>query len=1122
MSAQMQDTRELPLDGSTDQFRLTRIQTFNWGTFSGVFDFSIPEEGYLFVGPSGSGKSTVLDAHAALLTPPKWVDFNVAAREAERHGKDRNVMTYVRGAWAQQTGDNGECASQYLRSDTTWSVIAETYRNGHGRWVVLAQVLWVRGKSTATTDVKKLYLVLQREFEIHELEFFPKNEFDVRRFKHDLPDAFINPEFSVYQERFRNLLGIDNERALRLLHKTQSAKNLGDLNVFLRDFMLDAPETFAVADRLVLEFGELNAAHQAVVAARKQIETLLPAQQEHQERERCGRAKNELAEVSQGVDHYREQRRKALLDERIVELQTDAEGSRQKVEVLGHIVDNEFEKLKGLKTRQVDMGGNLLEQLQRDVDEAERQKPERMRKRDLAAAACRAMDWAVPDEVVSFVQRVETARQIVLKAGQRSADLEMRKDDIKRRKEGLTREFESTVLEVRAMERQHTNIPSRLLEVRQGLASDLGIPEEKLPFVGELLEVRQDSAVWQGAIERVMGGFARSILVDDKHYAAVSAYLNEHNIGERLFYNRVLPQAAAQRTPSPTSLVRKLNIAPGPYAEWLREEMKTHFDFECAETLQAFRAAHKAVTREGQVKHNTTRHEKNDRQRVDDRRNWVLGFDNKAKLNLYQDKAAELGGQISALAGDLSKANDESDLQRERDMHCNTLQNMTWAEVDVASLVTRVADLKKQIDQEKAARPDLAKIDEDIQNQDKVHGKAVAAKNTELANGLDIGRQLAQCNGKLVELARLFPHVAVTPVQRDALDVRFAKTARDVTIESLDQVTTLVVRGLGAEERALELQMNDLKNSIERRFADFNRAWLAEAGGLDPTLASAEDYFGKLARLQTDRLPEYEQRFLHLLREQSDQNLTLLSTRLEQERSAIRARMELVNESLLTAPFNKGTHLVIETLDRTLEDVRAFKQGLKDALSHSFSAEQQVTEHRFAVLSALVKRLGSQETADRNWRAVVLDVRQHVEFVARELDELDAEVEIYRSGAGKSGGQRQKLAATCLAAALRYQLGGQDRALPSFSTVVLDEAFDKADAEFTAMAMNIFKTFGFQMVVATPLKSVMTLEPFIGGACFVHIKDRKTSAVLKIDYDKETQRLKLPEHVKDVQEAVVS
>jgi uncharacterized protein YPO0396 len=145
-----------------------------------------------------------------------------------------------------------------------------------------------------------------------------------------------------------------------------------------------------------------------------------------------------------------------------------------------------------------------------------------------------------------------------------------------------------------------------------------------------------------------------------------------------------------------------------------------------------------------------------------------------------------------------------------------------------------------------------------------------------------------------------------------------------------------------------------------------------------------------------------------------------------------------------------------------------------------------------------------------------------VVFVARELDACEMEVEVYRSGAGKSGGQRQKLAATCLAAALRYQLGGQDRALPSFSTVVLDEAFDKADAEFTAMAMNIFKTFGFQMIVATPLKSVMTLEPFIGGACFVHIRDRKNSAAIMIEYDATEQRLKLPTHVHDPQETTIS
>ena len=152
----------------------------------------------------------------------------------------------------------------------------------------------------------------------------------------------------------------------------------------------------------------------------------------------------------------------------------------------------------------------------------------------------------------------------------------------------------------------------------------------------------------------------------------------------------------------------------------------------------------------------------------------------------------------------------------------------------------------------------------------------------------------------------------------------------------------------------------------------------------------------------------------------------------------------------------------------------------------------------------------------------LLDVRQHVEFVARELDGSGLEIEVYRSGAGKSGGQRQKLAATCLAAALRYQLGSHGRELPTFSTVVLDEAFDKADAEFTAMAMNIFKTFGFQMIVATPLKSVMTLEPFIGGACFIHIKDRKYSAAIQIEYDEESQRLKLKPEDGNGQEAAAA
>lgn len=169
-------------------------------------------------------------------------------------------------------------------------------------------------------------------------------------------------------------------------------------------------------------------------------------------------------------------------------------------------------------------------------------------------------------------------------------------------------------------------------------------------------------------------------------------------------------------------------------------------------------------------------------------------------------------------------------------------------------------------------------------------------------------------------------------------------------------------------------------------------------------------------------------------------------------------------------------------------------------------------ESRFKSLRVLVNRLSSLEPDDKRWRQTVLDVRLHMEFIGREFDESGVEVEVYRSGSGKSGGQRQKLATTCLAAALRYQLGGNEPGATMYAPVVLDEAFDKADNEFTTLAMNIFASFGFQVIVATPLKSVMTLEPFIGGACFIDITDRRVSGILMIEYDLDHQRLVLPAH----------
>ena len=96
-----------------EQFRMCGLQVFNWGTFSGVHDVPIAERGFLFVGRSGAGKTTLLDAFSALLVPPKWVDFNAAAREGERSGRDRydrkqtdECRHLTEGFHAEQTAHN--------------------------------------------------------------------------------------------------------------------------------------------------------------------------------------------------------------------------------------------------------------------------------------------------------------------------------------------------------------------------------------------------------------------------------------------------------------------------------------------------------------------------------------------------------------------------------------------------------------------------------------------------------------------------------------------------------------------------------------------------------------------------------------------------------------------------------------------------------------------------------------------------------------------------------------------------------------------------------------------------------------------------------------------------------
>jgi len=1101
-------TRDMLL---TEQYRMRRLQVFNWGTFSGLHDISVAADGFLIVGRSGSGKSTLLDALSALLVPPPWLGFNAAAREGDRGRYDRNLVSYIRGAWADQKDvDSGQIATQFLRADSTWSALMVEYANQAGQVVSLIQLYWLRGTTTRSADVKRHYMLAERPFDVmQELADF---KLDIRKLKQQLDDVYHNDKFRPYSERFRRLLGIDSEMALKLLHKTQSAKNLGDLNHFLREFMLDKPETFAVAERLVEEFDELDAAHQSVVIAREQVETLQPAREKHQRLTEVLQEGNQLDELIAGVDAYRDERKAVLLEEELSRLRTEDQSLEGQEQRQGENLENLKTQLANLERDHREQGGGRIEQIEQEKRQSEQQRDERLVKRAQAQQACEQLGWVLPDSPQAYAELAGRARDYVDSWQKKSEALRDRQFQLLQQKKDTETEFVEVRKEIDAMQRQPSNIPAHMLELRVRLTDALGLLDEDLPFVGELIEVREEEVLWSGAIERVLHGFALSLLVDERHYAAVTTYVNDTRLKQRLVYHRL---TAKSHTRSATihnnSLVYKLQLKETACRAWLDAELKVRFNYACVESLHAFRDSERAITREGQIKHGKSRHEKDDRRAIEDRRHWVLGFDNREKLGLFQNRAQHLADEISQFDQQITQLKNEETQHSDHFKACHTLANLRWQELDVAPLLVRIHELDKALKELRQGNSTLQKLGEKIEKQKQ---KIISADNTWStlkAKRINIKNQLHQHQEELNELQILIKTLTLTPFQSEGLEARFSALEQTLTLKNLEQQRTRVERNLNGERRVLQEEANTLEKNIERVFASFKNTWPQDGADMDASLASAPEFLAKLQRLEHDGLPAFEQRFFEMLQEQSTENLAALNTHLRQARKDIRDRMELVNESLSGADFSPGTHLQIVVNDRQLDSVTDFQRQIQQVLDNAWGTDRALAEERFAVMRSLVNQLSGQDSEQQRWREQVLDVRQHVDFVGYEYDAEGDEVEVYRSGAGKSGGQREKLATTCLAAALRYQLGGSDGGLPMYAPVVLDEAFGKADNEFTELAMKIFTNFGFQMIVATPLKSVMTLEPFIGGACFVDIAERKRSATLQIEYDQQARKLDLPD-----------
>jgi uncharacterized protein YPO0396 len=1088
------------LDG-TERFFLSRVQLSNWGTFSGYHDIRVAEKGHLFVGGSGSGKSTILDAMSVLLTP-RSINFNAAARQGEKRS-DRSFMSYIRGAWSSEADGDGKAASKFLRTKATWSGIALTYKSDLHRTVTLLFIGVIKGGSREEAAVRKNYFIVQDDFDLMDLKDFGPQGFDVRLVKSRYPKSKHYPRFAQYCEDFRKCFGIEDEKVLELLHKAQSAKNMGDINYFFREFMLEVPKTYEMAALLADSFTRLNAAYELVKDARRQVAVLTEARQRNDERLKACVAVEDSDRLSEALPAWKASKTLEFLSRLLPQLRQKAEQSKKLFEMSTAGKEEIEKKLNNLRLDQFRSGGERLVRLQQDAEQTENKLEDAKRRKAKLLEPLRMLELSAPHTVTDF----ESLKAALLSEGERlHEELSAAQDkrdalgyEIHRKKEllnGLTRD-------IAVMKKHPSNIPASLLELRDDLASELGLDLAALPFAGELLQIKEDEAVWQGALERVLHGFSTSLLVSEANYPVLARAVDRRHLGLKLVYLRVPSKVKCDTEPDEDSLPLKFDVKPGLWRSFVYAELVNRFNYRCVESTSEFSAFEKAVTKAGQVKHNRIRHEKDDRRAVSDRAAWCTGFDNREKLRRFESDAAELKEAVRADGEALSGLNAACDAAQKKLVAAARIAETEWTDFDTASLELKLSQIKKSID-EVRKNSDLQLLSERILECEAEKKEAEARTQKLYADLQRKERELEEKTALEAEVkGELGKDAAETSALNRLSELDSEIQSSELTLSNIGQHVAGMERCLARINKEESLKAQNAETQLTERLAFYAAEWPTKAADFLPKAEYAEEFFRILHELVADGLPNFEKDFRDLLENHAKQNLIDLYKDIETEKRNIKTRMKEVNMSLSEAVFNRAgeteTHLIIDIKDRHLAEFEEFKKE-QLYLVKSDPSDMSLTEAEeyFVRLKDLVEKLDPKQAETKIWRDRVLDVREHVTFQGREINDNNETLDIYDSGAGKSGGQRQKLTMTCLVAALRYQLGGSRDRMPSFAPIVMDEAFDKADSEFTDISMQIFKNFGFQPVIATPEKGLYTLEPYMGSFSYVSCQDRMRSSVVNM------------------------
>lgn len=1055
---------------------LQELELYGWGGFSGHHRAVIDAAGTAIIGPTGSGKTTLVDALMTLLTAnPK---YNLASTGGE--DSDRDLVSYVRGV--SGPGDGGEGQSHIARPGKTVTGIAATLHNGESL-VRLGAVLWFDGTSSSPSDMKKLWLFTTSPQQTLEHWLTLQHDGGMRALRQlDKTETGIwtYPSKRAYLARIRDFFEV-RENAFNLLNRAAGLKQLTSIDEIFRDLVLDDTAQFNRAREVADSFDDLTAIHEELEIARRQTRSLEPIKASWEKLEESSAALAEkstllsLLPVWFGEQGYRlwsaEYER---LTTECGKAEAEWENAEERYNALALTRDN-------LKEAYLKLGGSDIQVLEELIQE----KQQNLSRCQQHAEQYRrlAQQLGLPAEISRQAVAANKAAASAL-LQQSEKEFEAAEQDVFERgssEGGARRELQSLEEELAEIKRRPgSNIEARFQHFRAALAEELRLSEDDLPFVAELVQVKDEEAAWRGAIERAIGGQRLRILVPPESAAAALRWVNSrHNA----LHIRLLEVQAPDVQPRfrEGGFTYKLRYKDHPYREAVKALLAS-IDRQCVASPEELRKTPHAMTIQGLMSGKARFFDKQDQKRLEV--DWQTGFDNRDRLLFLNQEISKATARQGELRAQLEQAKAKLALIGQRKQLLERLQGLDFEQINIERAERELKEQQDKLRALTAPDSDVAAAKRELEDVEGLLKAALEERDRCLRKHVELREQQKQAEsqkGKALDTSS------------PGLDEKQRELARKnlpvVATEQIDEIAA--IEKSTAEQFQVELEkLKDICVRLEKDLVRYmSDAQKEDRGALSDVGRELEDvpaYLERLTTLIEEALPEKRQRFKDYLNRSSDDGVSQLLMTIDSEVERIEEKLDEVNDTLRRVDFQAGRYLQLVSTKVIHESLRTFNTARTRLASSRFvedegESQYKALQHIIALLRDACERHRTQGAK------ALLDPRFRLEFKVSVIDRATGHVIETRTGSqGGSGGEKEIIASYVLTGSLSYALCPDGSSQPLFGTIVLDEAFSRSSHAVAGRIIAALKEFGLHALFVTPNKEMQLLRKHTRSAVVVH------------------------------------